>query len=796
MDCYVNCNPSLETIAPHVCTEEFYERRRPLLSMMADRKSLRVLCAPPLFGKSVLAYQYAHIMFAPESILWIDASNPRFLRDIDSQDAHGLMHTIFGALTQGNTCDLLVFDDVPNLKGHRSDCFITAIEMLLSSGCEVVVTTQSPSFLKNMKAHYVMLDAQDMTLDATEIAAYSPGRRSFARSGVSGVGAGVCFPAVLCDNEHGLQRLLISLQHEPVYTNVQAVALTSLILQAGTFSSLNNLVREFASTVPAYFDRYYLYAGMQWRTEVFKSMFLAPEDRLSLLWGHIASLKRHSSFKKEAGYVNALSQELVKLKDYSFLKMVLRFFMTRADQKSFCLNNDVVMPLGTLLEEPLRGSSQRKNKENKGHSSRPVNRLTRVTPSEESFVLPARLRGGHAMQHGAMRHDGTQHEDIQHDGAQYDGAQHEGDSLHHEGMPSEVAYDTPQKTTRETGQTCVCLGEEAMRRVSLAEAGNTNVSDAVIPPDSIARNKAFDDLFDEGALSPHASRELLCQVHQGGGSETTQQVRQGGASDSFGNASQEQGLTQNHDPELVINILGRFEIYRDGVLVASGGAIRKQARLLIALMLVNYEKDISRAWIQRTIWPNVSSQSSRQSFYGLWRHVRLLLTNSNDERLRLGRSRDSISLRGLNLYSDVIELDRLCTTYAAKNSLPTKVSVLRRIRDLHHGPLAPGIDNAQLEVYRQKVLNRVTDVMVMGGKELLKAGNYAEALQWCSYAFQLSPTREDVCFEYMTSLKNTGQYGSAISTFLECRSALVEKFGINASRRLDALYDDILSEVS
>ena len=44
--------------------------------------------------------------------------------------------------------------------------------------------------------------------------------------------------------------------------------------------------------------------------------------------------------------------------------------------------------------------------------------------------------------------------------------------------------------------------------------------------------------------------------------------------------------------------------------------------------------------------------------------------------------------------------------------------------------------------------------------------------------------------------KELGYYTGAINTFLECRGALVEEYGIDAPRRLDALYAEIIKEVS
>ncbi len=41
-----------------------------------------------------------------------------------------------------------------------------------------------------------------------------------------------------------------------------------------------------------------------------------------------------------------------------------------------------------------------------------------------------------------------------------------------------------------------------------------------------------------------------------------------------------------------------------------------------------------------------------------------------------------------------------------------------------------------------------------------------------------------------------GQFGGAISTYVSCRRALIDRFGIDGSNRLEELYEEILEEVS
>lgn len=71
----------------HAITEScsaLFARKHLLAMLLARRRSLRVICAPAHFGKSVLAYQYAHEVFADDTVCWINASEPVFLVSLDA----------------------------------------------------------------------------------------------------------------------------------------------------------------------------------------------------------------------------------------------------------------------------------------------------------------------------------------------------------------------------------------------------------------------------------------------------------------------------------------------------------------------------------------------------------------------------------------------------------------------------------------------------------------------------------------------------------------------------------------
>ena len=112
-------NPKPTEIIPSELQSSIIERKKLILKMMSNRSAVRVICAPSLFGKSVLALQYAKIIFAAQSTIWVHSNDPRFLRDLD---AGVMLQTLFSMLEDGLVneakdapeCELFVFDAVPN----------------------------------------------------------------------------------------------------------------------------------------------------------------------------------------------------------------------------------------------------------------------------------------------------------------------------------------------------------------------------------------------------------------------------------------------------------------------------------------------------------------------------------------------------------------------------------------------------------------------------------------------------------------------------------------------------------
>lgn len=245
-----------------------------------------------------------------------------------------------------------------------------------------------------------------------------------------------------------------------------------------------------------------------------------------------------------------------------------------------------------------------------------------------------------------------------------------------------------------------------------------------------------------------------------------------------------------------IDLFGRCEVTRDGESVLSKGELRRKAKLVIALLVVNDGKELPRIWIERIVWPESDPACVRSSFYNLWSYIRRILTPPGEEPFGSRRSRDTVSLAGLNYVSDVGEVHAQCLLLNGCTDPDICKRALGKIERLYCGPLLPGVQNDQIDAYRITYQNRVLDALVDGVRALIRVNELRLAQHYAEFAFAIDQTREDVVYQYMKVQQLLGQFAGTISTFVSCRRALVDRFGIDGSSRLEELYEEILEEVS
>ncbi|GEM_PF-1180368 len=937
MNTYITRNPQVGSLVSACPQKDLLERKRLLLKLMAMRDAVRVICGPSLFGKTVLALQYAKIVFTDQSTLWVRADDLRFLRDLDSSSVTDAFSSVF---KEGPACELLVFDNVPNLSFNHFRNFMQLISSLKSLGCEVIITTRHCSLFlsqflpqntetykvsrmsscdvscgdescnqpkpyeligaednkfesrlqskqegskerkncdkcvsksnlgqdssrvgetetsdagfehgaasnarleadhegdheKNHKANqkkdheanherdyeidqksvnltFSFITAQDLLLNSREIAHVFPNETSSLLGWVR--------PAVLCDKKEGHKRFFIYLQHMEIRSLEDSVLLLALILGKGPQAVLASFIKEFATLNKQAFALHYPHAGF--RNRGFVAFELSAEERFSLLWTHMGKLIELSVYFSELEFVEALLVELLKTEDYALIQLVLKFCLTEEERARFYKKYHVTAkaleqykeeqsetynleqdhPQECYLQKHQHGKPEYSCGKRQSVSFAP-NRYGEFLIDQNQYDCTHSYRDHmRSYQDKIKQIKDEQIKFLQTDIVLNEIASKRGElkgelSARRE-EPMARLNEGPQDRFNETWFKASALPYEMSEKPAVSE--KPAARERPMTPEELTASEKLEAPEELEIREKLEKSEKLERLKKSEGSETREasESYQGEPATLPSSLRAYLETSNGNSDRLEINLFGRFEMKRGKQLIPEKGEIRKLAKIMIALLVINSQKDLPRTWIEKAVWPDNYTSTVTSNFYNLWSYIKRTLSANEEERRLLGRTRDSISLRELHILSDVHMVNLLCNEFSLTHEVEDCVRILTHLERVYQGPLLPGVDNAQLESYRNKFQNKVLDVLVEGSRIIYAKGNCYVALHFAEFAFAQDITREDVCHTYMLIQKELGYYTGAINTFLECRGALVEEYGIDAPRRLDALYAEIIKEVS
>ncbi len=132
METYIN-NAACRGAVPSALEDCGMKSRRFLVAkLLSARTDARLLVAPTGFGKSMLAAQYASLVFSFWHVFWLDCQDLRFLRALNEGTLDQLIHQ------RDSEAALVVFDDVPSLSPAQAKVFAECASNLLVAGCEVL----------------------------------------------------------------------------------------------------------------------------------------------------------------------------------------------------------------------------------------------------------------------------------------------------------------------------------------------------------------------------------------------------------------------------------------------------------------------------------------------------------------------------------------------------------------------------------------------------------------------------------------------------------------------------------
>ena len=247
-------------------------------------------------------------------------------------------------------------------------------------------------------------------------------------------------------------------------------------------------------------------------------------------------------------------------------------------------------------------------------------------------------------------------------------------------------------------------------------------------------------------------------------------------------------------PRLTVNLFGGFEV-RVGDKPADPALLRRQkVRMLLALLVANRGRDMSRDRVIELLWPESSFDGARSSFYATWSRLRAALVAPDGTCPYLIRTQRTVRINVDMLASDVLELEDVCR--AMLFNRPGRGGwghLFARVEDTFSGDLLPGDDGCEvLDVLRRDYRTRLVDALITASNRLVEAGDIREGLWFARAALVRDQAREDAYVAVMRAQIASLQRSAALETYFSCRRYLANNLGIDPSAETMRLYRSII----
>lgn len=247
-------------------------------------------------------------------------------------------------------------------------------------------------------------------------------------------------------------------------------------------------------------------------------------------------------------------------------------------------------------------------------------------------------------------------------------------------------------------------------------------------------------------------------------------------------------------PTLEIKLFGHLEISIGGVLVDPVLIGRKQARVLLVMLVANRGRDLSRDAVAQAMWPAKDAASARKNFYTAWSQLRSVLTLDDGTCPYLVRHHFGCRLDERYVKSDVARFDDICRELLfGKLDFDEWRDMYNELDRDFSGELMPVEENNELvESVREDRRNRLVDALVTASSRLVEAGRPQWGIWFARSAIEREKTREDAYVALMRAQIASEQRTAAMMTYLNCRRMLGEDLGIDPSPEMAALYESLL----
>ena len=816
-----SCNGSAPKKFAH-CT--LFDRDVLLLRMMRDRMRIRRIVAPASFGKTSLALGYASVVFGFERVCWVSATSPCFVRDLDG----GSMGVeLLDIVPQG----LVVFEDVPALDAHRNSLLEDVCRTLTSAGVEVILTaTPANNPLPTCDACDTFT-ARDLMYNESELSMARMSDPSLR------IVEGSSCPAdriagIAMRDDIARERFLSSIfcDESPV---VAAVLFESLVLGRGSVDGL--VVGGALRSCFDYVETHYPFVEVDSDGGEFQVRGFSIDVSIRAGLPYLKRMALAAGFEESSAFVVRLADELLAAGRYERVSRLMssavgvrtktQWLRSHQDECAEALSLASVEELyesiasgSVLLSDALRaGSAMRRLFI--GNTLRAFDMLARLSANPE-LPAPCRLkcsslaflhaekvdRACRVLSHGDYRALSSKadakavaylsfwlHVDDKDGGVQsvlLSSRKTLGEDEAHalalacavhnarlQGSDVESIRLVCVWAARYVSGRAMCLSAFVLLRELVAYVDVEGVSPLVSP---------FCSMVERCQAQIASQQALYRRAHA---SEDVMRGRFVGL---------ESGLTlmrsRPRTPLLRVKLFGGFQLGIDGVDINMDYFSRMKVRALLALLVIEADKDVPRDTVAERLWPDSSLSKARHNLNSTYSRLKKALTLPSGESPYVTRTQNVLRLRGALVESDTMNLNDVCHTMRFNRLDADGYNrLLGELRAVYSGELLPGDGCDYLVNYaRNEFRHKTVDAVLCAARALQTQGENEMALLFARQAIEWDAYRED-CYEMLMNLQaRCGQRPATGETWsLYCRR--MRELGMEPSLHMNKLYARIIS---
>ena len=247
-------------------------------------------------------------------------------------------------------------------------------------------------------------------------------------------------------------------------------------------------------------------------------------------------------------------------------------------------------------------------------------------------------------------------------------------------------------------------------------------------------------------------------------------------------------------PQLHVNMWGSFSATIGAHTIDARSFKRKKSIVLLAILAAEKGRGFNRDYLVELLWPESALSCARRNFHAVWSDLRHGLCLGDGTCPYLVRLGGSYQLESTLVQSDIQDVQKWCSFLHQSTCEQEQLNeAFSYITEHCSGSLLPGVpENDHIAHYSQALNEQVNDALIAAANTLLNRGDIPFALRYAKEAMRRAPEREDACELVMQSQMRLGQSVSAINTFLGCQRILSEQLGVDPSPAIYALYEQAL----